>query len=126
MERTTATDPAFVLDATTAPLVADVCRRLDGIPLALELAATRVRSLGIRELHDRLNDRFKVLNSGYRDAPSRHRTLQATLDWSWSLLDPRNRRCCGDYRLSVRGAAWRLPRTCAPVAVCPAPMCSTR
>ncbi|WP_051857593.1 BTAD domain-containing putative transcriptional regulator [Streptomyces cellulosae] len=91
VERATATDPEFVLDATTAPLVADVCRRLDGIPLALELAATRVRSLGIRELHDRLDDRFKVLNSGYRDAPSRHRTLQATLDWSWGLLDPRER-----------------------------------
>lgn len=89
VERTTATDPAFVLDATTAPLVAEVCRRLDGIPLALELAATRVRSLGIRELHDRLNDRFQVLNRGYRDAPSRHRTLLATLDWSWSLLGPR-------------------------------------
>jgi predicted ATPase/DNA-binding SARP family transcriptional activator len=89
VDRTTATDPDFVLDATTAPLVADVCRRLDGIPLALELAATRVRSLGIRELHDRLDDRFRVLNSGYRDAPSRHRTLQATLDWSWGLLDAR-------------------------------------
>ncbi|TXS46519.1 AfsR/SARP family transcriptional regulator [Streptomyces sp. uw30] len=89
VDRTTATDPEFVLDATTAPLVADVCRRLDGIPLALELAATRVRSLGIRELHDRLDDRFRVLNSGYRDAPSRHRTLQATLDWSWGLLDAR-------------------------------------
>ncbi|KOG31121.1 BTAD domain-containing putative transcriptional regulator [Streptomyces resistomycificus] len=88
VERTTATDPEFVLDETTAPLVADVCRRLDGIPLALELAATRVRSLGIRELHHRLDDRFKVLNSGYRDAPSRHRTLQATLDWSWGLLAP--------------------------------------
>lgn len=87
VERTVATDPGFVLDATTAPLVADVCRRLDGIPLALELAATRVRSLGIRELHDRLDDRFKVLNRGYRDAPSRQRTLQATLDWSWGLLD---------------------------------------
>ncbi|MFC8145741.1 BTAD domain-containing putative transcriptional regulator [Streptomyces paradoxus] len=91
VDRTRATDPEFVLDATTAPLVADVCRRLDGIPLALELAATRVRSLGIRELHDRLDDRFKVLNSGYRDAPSRHRTLQATLDWSWGLLDDRER-----------------------------------
>lgn len=89
VDRTLATDPDFVLDATTAPLVADVCRRLDGIPLALELAATRVRSLGIRELHDRLDDRFRVLNSGYRDAPSRHRTLQATLDWSWGLLDVR-------------------------------------
>ena len=55
----------------------------------LHTSATRVRSLGIRELHDRLDDRFRVLNSGYRDAPSRHRTLQATLDWSWGLLDVR-------------------------------------
>ncbi|MER5830726.1 BTAD domain-containing putative transcriptional regulator [Streptomyces sp. NPDC002130] len=101
VDRTRATDPDFVLDATTAPLVADVCRRLDGIPLALELAATRVRSLGIRELHDRLDDRFKVLNSGYRDAPSRHRTLQATLDWSWGLLDDRERTVL--RRLSVFG-----------------------
>ncbi|MEV5107704.1 BTAD domain-containing putative transcriptional regulator [Streptomyces massasporeus] len=101
VDRTRATDPEFVLDATTAPLVADVCRRLDGIPLALELAATRVRSLGIRELHDRLDDRFKVLNSGYRDAPSRHRTLQATLDWSWGLLDERERTVL--RRLSVFG-----------------------
>ncbi|MFF0008130.1 BTAD domain-containing putative transcriptional regulator [Streptomyces tibetensis] len=101
VDRTRATDPDFVLDATTAPLVADVCRRLDGIPLALELAATRVRSLGIGELHDRLDDRFKVLNSGYRDAPSRHRTLQATLDWSWGLLDDRERTVL--RRLSVFG-----------------------
>ncbi|MFJ7181839.1 BTAD domain-containing putative transcriptional regulator [Streptomyces massasporeus] len=101
VDRTRATDPEFTLDATTAPLVADVCRRLDGIPLAMELAATRVRSLGIRELHDRLDDRFKVLNSGYRDAPSRHRTLQATLDWSWSLLDDREQTVL--RRLSVFG-----------------------
>jgi predicted ATPase/DNA-binding SARP family transcriptional activator len=101
VDRTRATDPDFVLDATTAPLVADVCRRLDGIPLALELAATRVRSLGIGELRDRLDDRFKVLNSGYRDAPSRHRTLQATLDWSWGLLDDRERTVL--RRLSVFG-----------------------
>ncbi|MET9390837.1 BTAD domain-containing putative transcriptional regulator [Streptomyces sp. NPDC006624] len=101
LDRTRATDPDFELDADTAPLVADVCRRLDGIPLALELAATRVRSLGIRELHDRLDDRLRVLNSGYRDAPSRHRTLQATLDWSWSLLDERERTVL--RRLSVFG-----------------------
>ncbi|MEU3935859.1 BTAD domain-containing putative transcriptional regulator [Streptomyces sp. NPDC029044] len=101
VDRTRATDPGFVLDATTAPLVAAVCRRLDGIPLALELAATRVRSLGVRELHDRLDDRFTVLNSGYRDAPSRHRTLQATLDWSWGLLDDRERTVL--RRLSVFG-----------------------
>ncbi|QCD58768.1 BTAD domain-containing putative transcriptional regulator [Streptomyces hawaiiensis] len=101
LDRTRATTPEFVLDATTAPLVADVCRRLDGIPLALELAATRVRSLGIRELHDRLDDRLKVLNSGYRDAPSRQRTLRATLDWSWGLLDDRERTVL--RRLSVFG-----------------------
>ncbi|MEU6682021.1 BTAD domain-containing putative transcriptional regulator [Streptomyces sp. NPDC046832] len=101
MDRTRAADPGFVLDTATAPLVADVCRRLDGIPLALELAATRVRSLGIRELHDRLDDRFQVLTSGYRDAPARHRTLQATLDWSWSLLDDRERTVL--RRLSVFG-----------------------
>ncbi|MFF5366828.1 BTAD domain-containing putative transcriptional regulator [Streptomyces sp. NPDC013187] len=106
VDRTRATDPGFVLDATTAPLVADVCRRLDGIPLALELAATRVRALGIRELHDRLDDRFKVLDSGYRDAPSRHRTLRATLDWSWGLLDDRERTVL--RRLSVFGEGCSL------------------
>ncbi|MFJ4541175.1 BTAD domain-containing putative transcriptional regulator [Streptomyces tibetensis] len=106
VDRTRATDPGFVLDAATAPLVADVCRRLDGIPLALELAATRVRALGIRELHDRLDDRFKVLNGGYRDAPSRHRTLRATLDWSWGLLDDRERTVL--RRLSVFGEGCSL------------------
>ncbi|MFJ8629239.1 BTAD domain-containing putative transcriptional regulator [Streptomyces sp. NPDC093568] len=107
VDRTTATDPDFVLDATTAPLVADVCRHLDGIPLALELAATRVRSLGIRELRDRLDDRFRLLNSGYRDAPSRHRTLQATLDWSWGLLDVREQTVL--RRLSVFAEGCGLP-----------------
>ncbi|MFF3246805.1 BTAD domain-containing putative transcriptional regulator [Streptomyces sp. NPDC002870] len=84
--RATAVDPGFVLDATTAPQVADICRRLDGMPLALELAATRVRALGSHELLERLDDRFRVLNSGYRGAPRRQQTLQATIDWSWSLL----------------------------------------
>lgn len=91
VERVTATDPRFLLDAATAPLVADVCRRLDGIPLALELAAARVRSLGVKELHARLDDRFRVLTSGYRDAPARHRTLRAVLDFGWALLDTRDR-----------------------------------
>ncbi len=106
VERATATDPEFVLDAVTGPLVADVCRRLDGIPLALELAAARVRALGIRELHDRLDDRFQLLTSGYRDAPARHRTLRAALDWSWGLLDSRDRTVL--RRLSVFGEGCRL------------------
>ncbi|WP_223167256.1 BTAD domain-containing putative transcriptional regulator [Nonomuraea sp. SYSU D8015] len=70
------------LDAT----VAEICARLDGLPLALELAATRVRALGVRELADRLDDRFRLLNAGLRDAPARQRTLRAMIDWSWELL----------------------------------------
>ncbi|MEV4106926.1 BTAD domain-containing putative transcriptional regulator [Nonomuraea sp. NPDC049695] len=66
--------------------VATVCRRLDGIPLALELAATRVRALGVKELADRLDDRFRLLSAGTRDAPARQRTLRAMIDWSWELL----------------------------------------
>ncbi|MEJ8668348.1 BTAD domain-containing putative transcriptional regulator [Streptomyces sp. MS1.AVA.1] len=126
VDRTRATDPEFVLDATTAPLVADVCRRLDGIPLALELAATRVRSLGIRELHDRLDDRFKVLNSGYRDAPSRHRTLQATLDWSWGLLDAREQTVLRRLSVFSEGCGLRAAEdVCSGGGVSP-PTSSTR
>ncbi|WP_063760127.1 AfsR/SARP family transcriptional regulator [Streptomyces sp. NRRL S-1022] len=66
--------------------VAEICRRLDGIPLALELAATRVRALGVRELAARLGDRFRVLTSGQRGAPARQQTLRAVIDWSWELL----------------------------------------
>ncbi|MGP4099977.1 BTAD domain-containing putative transcriptional regulator [Nonomuraea sp. KM90] len=69
-----------------SPAVATICRRLDGIPLALELAATRVRALGVQELADRLDDRFRLLNAGMRDAPARQRTLRAMIDWSWELL----------------------------------------
>ncbi|MGW2771415.1 AfsR/SARP family transcriptional regulator [Streptomyces olivaceoviridis] len=67
-------------------LVAEICRRLDGIPLALELAASRVRALGVRELAARLDDRFRVLTSGQRGAPARQQTLRAMIDWSWELL----------------------------------------
>ncbi|GAA3154030.1 hypothetical protein GCM10010486_20100 [Nonomuraea roseoviolacea subsp. carminata] len=66
--------------------VATICRRLDGIPLALELAATRVRALGVRGVAERLDDRFRLLSAGMRDAPARQRTLRAAIDWSWELL----------------------------------------
>ncbi|RIQ35931.1 BTAD domain-containing putative transcriptional regulator [Jiangella rhizosphaerae] len=78
----------FTLDASTGPAVAELCRRLDGIPLALELAATRVRALGVHTLLDRLDDRFRALGSGPRDRPARQRTLAAAIDWSWNLLEP--------------------------------------
>ncbi|MFD3786598.1 BTAD domain-containing putative transcriptional regulator [Streptomyces cyaneofuscatus] len=91
MERAAAATPGFPRDpeAPDEPerrAVAEICRRLDGIPLALELAATRVRALGVAELADRLNDRFRILTSGQRGAPARQQTLRAVIDWSWELL----------------------------------------
>ncbi|GHJ99901.1 SARP family transcriptional regulator [Streptomyces sp. Y2F8-2] len=73
-------------DASDRAAVTEICRRLDGIPLALELAATRVRALGVRELAARLGDRFQLLTSGRRGAPARQQTLRAMIDWSWELL----------------------------------------
>ncbi|MFE0188536.1 BTAD domain-containing putative transcriptional regulator [Streptomyces sp. NPDC058989] len=84
--RAGAADPGFALDADTTPVVAEICRRLDGIPLALELAATRVRALGVRELSARLDDRFRLPAAGRRGAPARQQTLRAMIDWSWELL----------------------------------------
>ncbi|MQA07460.1 MAG: tetratricopeptide repeat protein [Pseudonocardiaceae bacterium] len=83
--------PSFALDVDNARAVATLCRRLDGIPLALELAATRVRALGVHGLVERLDDRFRLLAAGYRGAPPRQQTLRAMLDWSWDLLTERER-----------------------------------
>ncbi|UFQ16997.1 winged helix-turn-helix domain-containing protein [Streptomyces huasconensis] len=85
--RAAAAAPGFVAsEPGDAEAVAEICRRLDGIPLALELAATRVRALGVRELAVRLGDRFRLLTSGRRGAPARQQTLRAVIDWSWELL----------------------------------------
>jgi predicted ATPase/DNA-binding SARP family transcriptional activator len=84
--RAAAAAPGFVLTPDIAPSVAVLCRRLDGLPLALELAATRVRGLGLDELVARLDDRFRLLATGRRDAPARQQTLTAMIDWSWDLL----------------------------------------
>ncbi|MBG0824682.1 AfsR/SARP family transcriptional regulator [Planomonospora sp. ID91781] len=84
--RASAAARGFTLDAESAPAVATLCRRLDGIPLALELAATRVRALGVRGLVERLDDRFRLLSTGHRGAPPRQQTLTAMIDWSWELL----------------------------------------
>jgi predicted ATPase/DNA-binding SARP family transcriptional activator len=69
-------------------VVEEVCRHLDGLPLAVELAAARVRVMSVAELARRLEDRFGLLRGGARDAPERHQTLQAVVDWSWNLLEP--------------------------------------
>jgi predicted ATPase len=84
--RASAAAPGFTLDADTARAVAVLCRRLDGIPLALELAASRVRALGVHELVTRMDDRFRLLATGLRDAPARQQTLSAMIGWSWDLL----------------------------------------
>ncbi len=84
--RATSVDKSFVLTDDTAPIVADICRRLDGIPLAIELAAARVKVLSIPHLAERLNERFKLLTGGSRSALPRQKTLHALLDWSYDLL----------------------------------------
>ncbi|MEU5877096.1 BTAD domain-containing putative transcriptional regulator [Spirillospora sp. NPDC047279] len=84
--RAEAAAPGFAFDDDGAAAVAAIVRRLDGIPLALELAASRVRLMGVRELAERLDDRFRVLGAARRGAPARQRTLRAMIDWSWDLL----------------------------------------
>jgi predicted ATPase/DNA-binding winged helix-turn-helix (wHTH) protein len=86
VERVAASLNGFVLTDADAPVVADICQRLDGIALALELAAGRVAAFGLRELAARLDDRFRLLTSGRRTALARHQTLSAALDWSFELL----------------------------------------
>ncbi|HET6986113.1 MAG TPA: tetratricopeptide repeat protein, partial [Kribbella sp.] len=88
MTRAAAASRGFTLSAETADDVSVLCRRLDGIPLALELAATRVRALGVRGLVARLDDRFRLLATGHRGAAPRQQTLFAMIDWSWELLAP--------------------------------------
>jgi predicted ATPase/DNA-binding CsgD family transcriptional regulator len=86
LDRALAHQPAFRLEPGTAAAVASVCRQLDGIPLAIELAAARLRSLSIADIERRLDDRFKLLTGGYRSALPRHQTLRALIDWSYDLL----------------------------------------
>jgi predicted ATPase/DNA-binding winged helix-turn-helix (wHTH) protein len=78
--------PEFAVDKKTVLLIGAVCRALDGIPLAIELAAARAALLGIEVLGNRLNDRLRILTGGCRTAPPRHQTMRATLDWSYRLL----------------------------------------
>ena len=84
--RAQAAAPAFTLTEMNLPVVVDICRRLDGIALAIELAAARVPLLGVDALRARLDDRFRLLTGGARFAPRRHQTLRAALEWSHSLL----------------------------------------
>lgn len=86
VEREAAFPGEFELADHDAPLVADICRRLDGLPLAIELAAARVDALGLRGLTMHLDDRLQLLTGGTRPAVPRHQSLRATLEWSHQLL----------------------------------------
>ncbi len=83
--------PGFGATAANAAHIAAICRRLDGLPLALELAAARVRVLGVAEIAERLDDRFRLLTGGPRASPARHQTLRAAMEWSFELLAPPDR-----------------------------------
>ncbi|MFJ2767445.1 AfsR/SARP family transcriptional regulator [Streptomyces sp. NPDC087300] len=104
--RAAAAAPGFALDEGNREAATLICRRLDGIPLAVELAATRVRALGVHALADRLHDRFRLLNQVRRDAPARQRTLRAMIDWSWELLTASEQRAL--RRLAVFGGGFTL------------------
>ena len=113
VERGRAHDSTLVLEAPIAELVASICRRLDGIPLAVELAAARLASMSLAHLDDRLDQRFRFLTGGPRTALPRQRTLQATVDWSFELLAPPERAVLD--RLSVFSGAFELD---AAEAIC--------
>src|SRR5262249_4990304 len=102
-ERATATTDRFVLDDADVPAVLEICRRLDGVPLALELAAARVDIFGVGGLAARLDDRFGVLTGGRRTALPRQQTLRATIDWSYDLLPEPERRLLRHLAVFVGG-----------------------
>jgi non-specific serine/threonine protein kinase len=106
IERASAVDSTFAFTAANAAVVAQVCVRLDGIPLALELAAARVKVLSLAQIHARLNDRFRLLTGGSRTAVARQRTLEATVEWSYGLLSGAERRLM--RRLSVFAGGWTM------------------
>ena len=106
IERAAAARADFAVTGANAPALASVCHRLDGIPLAIELAAARVRSMTVEELEKRLADRFRVLTGGSRTALPRQQTLRALIDWSYDLLDERQKALL--RRLSVFAGGWTL------------------
>ena len=113
VERAASHQPTFTLDGANCGAVASICRRLDGVPLALELAATRLRSLSVTDVEQRLDQRFRFLTGGSRAVLPRQRTLRAVVDWSYELLsDSDGAVLC---RLSVFAGSWELS---AATAVC--------
>ena len=103
VDRARAVKSDFVLTNENAPTLGEICARLDGLPLAIELAAARVRALAPTTLLERLEPRLALLSEGARDAPDRQQTLRATLDWSYALLDEEERRLFAQLSVFVGG-----------------------
>lgn len=114
VERALGSTESFELREHDLPVIAEICRRLDGLPLALELAAPRVEMLGVKGLATALDDRFAFLSKGRRTALPRHQTLRAALDWSFDLLDERDRQVL--TLLSIFAGPFTLDAACAVAA----------
>jgi predicted ATPase len=114
VERLRAAEPHFAPDRRSAAMIARICRRLDGIPLAIELASARAAVLGVEEVATHLGDRFRILTGGRRTALPRHQTLQAALDWSYELLSEPERVIL--RRLAVFAGVFRLEAASAVIA----------
>ncbi len=115
-DRVAMVQPGFSLSAVNAPVIAQICCRLDGIPLAIELAAARANAVPAEEILERLNDRFQVL-AECRATTAHHRTIRAALDWSYALLSDEEKTLF--RRLGVFTGAWRLPSAEAVCATDP-------
>ncbi|MDR6973490.1 putative ATPase/DNA-binding SARP family transcriptional activator [Streptomyces sp. 3330] len=121
-DRGAAARPGFRPDADeeTAAACAEICRRLDGLPLAIELAAARLRMLTPRQIADRLDDRFRLLTSGSRTVLPRQQTLRAVVDWSWDLLDEDERDVLARLSVFARGCDLAaVEAVCGPAARAP-------
>jgi len=114
VDRISASDEAHALNDDNAPLVAEICRRLDGMPLAIELAAGRVQAFGIRGLVAQLNEPMRLLSGGRRTADARHQTLSAMLDWSHRMLSEAERVVL--RRLAIFPGEFTLSAACAIAA----------
>ncbi|MGC1213311.1 MAG: BTAD domain-containing putative transcriptional regulator, partial [Micromonospora sp.] len=113
-DRAVAVRPDFTVDTATVAAVVRICRALDGMPLAIELAAARLRAMTANQVAARLDDRFRLLTGGSRTALPRHQTLRAVVDWSWELLDPGERALWRRMSVFAGGATLEtLERVCA-------------
>jgi predicted ATPase/class 3 adenylate cyclase len=117
VERATAVQPHFALTDENASPIVDICRRLDGLPLAIELAAARVRVLPVAAIHARLGQHLNLLTGGARDLPGRQQTLRGAIDWSYELLEAPDRQLLARFSVHAGGAfLTQAEATCGPAS----------